>query len=597
MPDRRKCEKKKNTWLRLTAYAGAWQWMIYASLLISALATAAGTVPYIKIFDIVSESVRQASDMRKITTDAWFAVIWSIISTALYFIAITLSHLFAFHIESGIRIKTMEKLFSLSLGFFQNHSSGRIRKIIDDNAAKTHDLMAHHTPDFAGMAVFPIIMAIVFFSYDWKLGLVSLFSLTASIICMIPLFSGKNKDAVKKNMDAQEQMAAAAVEYIRGIPVVKIFQQSVYSFKAFRKAVADYSAFAVSYTVTARKWMVLAAAAGNLTIILLVLAGIHMMAGGLDAEKAVSLVLFYILFTTYCAAYIGRLMQSSRNLFQAAEVIKRLDEIGGQAAQRYGKEETFTGHQVEFRQVSFTYQGAKQPVLDGINLVLKEGCVAALVGRSGSGKSTLAALLPRFYAPDSGQILIGGKDITVYSKKALMKEISFVFQNHHLFKESILANIKKGKPDASEAEVWEACRKAGCSEFIGALPDGLDTVIGSAGVYVSGGEEQRILLARAFLKNAPIVVLDEATAFADPENEQLIRKAFTELSRGRTVLMIAHRLSSVIDSDAIAVLDKGRIVEQGGHRELLDRKGIYAGMWAEYQKSAVWKADTEGKYV
>ena len=498
MPERKKPEKKKNTWVRLTAYAGAWQWMIYASLLMSALAVAAGTVPYVKIFDIVSEAVKHAPDMRTITSGAWLAVTYSVISTALYFIAITLSHLFAFHIESGIRIKTMEKLFSLPLGFFQNHASGRIRKIIDDNAAKTHDLMAHHTPDFAGLAVFPLIMAIVFFSYDWKLGLVSLFSLTASIIFMIPLFSGKNKDAVKKNMDAQEQMAAAAVEYIRGIPVVKIFQQSVYSFKAFRKAVADYSAFAVAYTVAARKWMVLAAAAGNLTVILLVLAGIRMIAGGLDAEKIVSLVLFYILFTTYCASYISRLMQSSRNLFQAAEVVKRLDEINGQAGQRYGEEESFTDHQVEFRQVSFTYPGAERQALDGITLTLKEGSITALVGRSGSGKSTLAALLPRFYDPGAGQILIGGKHITSYRKKALMKEISFVFQNHHLFKESILANIRKGRPEASEEEVWEACRLAGCREFIGALPDGLHTVIGSAGVYVSGGEEQRILLARAF---------------------------------------------------------------------------------------------------
>ncbi|SFB34632.1 energy-coupling factor transport system ATP-binding protein [Acetitomaculum ruminis DSM 5522] len=585
----KKEKNKKNTWMTLTAYGGKWQWMIYLSLILSATSTVLGIIPYINIFEILRQLVSKLPDMEKIVNQAYMVVLFMVLSAFTYFLAITFSHLFAFHIETGIRTSMMKKLLKLPLGFFCNNSSGKLRKIIDDNASLTHDLMAHHTPDISGAAVFPIAMLIILFKFDFRFGLVSIIALLMNIVFMIPMFAGNNKEYVKKNLEAQEEMSSAAVEYVRGIPVVKIFQQTVYSFRAFKESVDNYAKFAMGYTKMARKWMVLIMISTNFVGIFMTITGIVLINKAFEVEKIVPLVLFYVLFTTLCLSYFTRLVQAGKNFATASEVVKKLEFIENAKSQTFGKLSKVEDCSIHMENITFRYDSLSEKVLDNFSIDIPAGTTLALVGESGSGKSSIACLIPRFYDPEEGIVKIGNVNVKDYSREALMNAVSFVFQNHHLFKESILENLKEGKPDATNEEIMEALKKASCEDLIRKLPDGLGTKIGSQGVYLSGGEEQRLLLARAFLKEAPILVLDEATAFTDPENEHLIQEAFRQLRKGKTTLMIAHRLTSIIDADKIAVIKKGKVAEIGSHEELLKKNGIYKKMWDEYKSTAKWK--------
>ena len=432
-------------------------------------------------------------------------------------------------------------------------------------------------------------MLVAFFMYDWRMGLIALATLLASMFSILPMYSGKNKKCVADYLDAQEQMNAAAVEFVRGIPVVKIFQQTIYVFKAFRKSVKNYAEFSLNYAFMARKWMLLSSLLSNGTIYVLLPAAIIWISRGQNVVNIVVNLLFYILFATYSSMQLAKLMLSAESVFQADLVMSKLDEIMSVKPLEYGVQSTRTKYDVKFENISFTYPTAESEAVENISFEIKQGQRVALVGESGGGKSTLAQLLPRFYEPDQGKITIDGVNIKEFSQEALMEQISFIFQNQTLFKISVLDNLLQSKPDATENEILTACAKAQCLDVVQNLPQGLNTVVGGQGVFLSGGEQQRILIAKAFLKDAPIIVLDEATAFTDPENEHLILKAFRELMENKTVLMIAHRLNSIIDCDQILVVERGEIVEQGKHQELIDLDATYAAMWSDYQLASDWR--------
>lgn len=579
----------KETWSILLGYAGRWRWLIWVSIIAAALSTVAGVVPYTYIHRIISDILRPSPNIDSIIRHAWSVVLFYIISILLYFISLSFSHLVAFRIESGIRSSSMQRFMSMPLGFFKNQASGKLRKTIDDNASSTHAMVAHNTPDLAAVAIFPVVMLVIFFSYDWRMGLISLFTIISAVFLIFPMYSGKNRDCVHNYMSAQEQMNAAAVEYVRGIPVVKVFQQTILSFKAFRDAIRNYSSFSLEYTYMARKWMLLSNTMVRAAVFFLIPFAIIMINRGSNPIMIISNLVFYVLFTGYCATQIIKIMTIGQGTMQAAEVVDRIESLFVHEPISYGNQREAKEHTVRYENVSFHYPNTERNVVSNVSFEIPQGKFVALVGESGGGKSTLASLLPRFYDPQEGRITIGGIPVRDFRREALMNQISFVFQNQSLFKESVFENIRKPRPDATEEEVLEACRKAQCLDVVERLPNGLHTVVGGKGVFLSGGEEQRLILARAFLKDAPILVLDEATAFADPENERLIQAAFRRLMADKTTLMIAHRLSSVVDADRIMVMEAGKIVEEGTHEALLEKGSTYARMWADFNTAATWR--------
>ena len=519
----------------------------------------------------------------------WFAVG----SIALYFAALMCTHISAFRTARNIRRAAMAHVLTLPLGFFTSSQSGRLRKLIDDNAGLTEDLLAHKLPDLAATVVTPVAAIIMLFLFDWRMGLLCLLTMALALLSMCLMMGGKNAGFFHRYQREIERMSGEAVEYVRGIPVVKMFQQTVYSFKAFYRAIQDYSDLASQYAMSCRVGQTCFLTAINGAFALLIPAALLLASGGAVRAVLVNLI-FYALFAPACGAMINRIMYMSEAVMEADEAVGRLDEILGQAPMpepETGKKPQ--GAAVAFDHVTFTYPGAERPALADVSFAVQPGQVVALVGPSGGGKTTAASLIPRFWDVDQGRVLVGGADVRELDSGALMEQVAFVFQDTHLFKQSLLENIRAARPAATREQVLAAAHAAQCDDILEKLPDGLDTVVGAKGVYLSGGEAQRIALARAILKDAPIVVLDEATAFADPENEQQIQAAFEALTRNKTVLMIAHRLSTVQNADRILVLLDGKIVEQGRHGELLERGGVYAGMWADYQRSAQWKVGKE----
>ncbi|NMD38218.1 MAG: ABC transporter ATP-binding protein [Christensenellaceae bacterium] len=579
----------KETWNILMDYAGRWSWLIWVSIIAAVFSTLTGIIPYIYIHKIINNILQENPNIDHIIRLAWLVVLFFVISILLYFISLSLSHILAFRIESGIRSSSMKRFMDMPLGFFKEQASGKLRKTIDDNAGLTHNMIAHNTPDLAAVAVFPLIMLIVFFLYDWRMGLTSLLTIFAAVFLIFPMYSGKNQDCVHNYMTAQEQMNASAVEYVRGIPVVKVFQQTIHSFRAFREAIKNYSTFSLEYTYMARKWMLMANIMVRAAVYFLIPLAIVMINRNSNPIEIICNLVFYVLFSGYSANQIIKILSIGQGTMHATEVVNRIEGLFIYEPMTYGKHEETEEHTVSYKNVSFHYPNTKRDVVSKVSFDIPQGKFIALVGESGGGKSTLASLLPRFYDPQEGSISIGEIPVQNFSRKALMNQISFVFQNQSLFKETVLENIRKPKPHASEEEVLEACRKAQCLDVVEKLPEGLHSVVGGKGVFLSGGEEQRLLLARAFLKNAPILVLDEATAFTDPENERLIQAAFRRLMANKTTLMIAHRLSSVIDADCIMVMESGKIVEKGNHEALLEQGGIYAAMWKDFNTSATWR--------
>lgn len=571
--------------------------LLPAAMLLSALSALAGMLPYILIWLIVRELLEhgEITSSGNVVTYAWWAAGMAVASIVLYFAALMSSHLAAFRVESNLRKEAMRQIVRMPLGFFDINTSGRIRKIIDDNAGVTHSFLAHQLPDLAATFLVPLVAAILIFVFDWILGLACIVPVIIAMLVMGFMMNAEGRQFMKSYMTSLEEMNTEAVEYVRGIPVVKVFQQTIYSFKNFHRCIMNYNKMVFGYTRMWEKPMSLYTVIINGFVFFL--APLAILLIGYSGNYASVLLNFFlfVLITPVFSQSIMKSMYLNQALGQASEAIGRLENlVAYEHLTVVEHPQSVKEFSIQFEKVSFSYPGANQKAVDDVSFTIPQGNTVALVGASGGGKTTIARLVPRFWEATEGKVLIGGINVREIAPEELMKYISFVFQNTKLFKTSLLENIKYGNPDATMEEVERAVDMAQCREIINKLPLGLNTKIGTEGTYLSGGEQQRIVLARAILKNAPIIVLDEATAFADPENEHLIQQALKELTKGKTVLMIAHRLSSITDADNILVNDKGKIAEQGTHANLLGKQGIYYRMWNEYQQSVRW---TIGKEV
>ena len=527
------------------------------------------------------------------------ALAFALAGLIVYFAALMCTHLAAFRTVTNMRKAALAHLARVPLGYFGTHSTGELRRVIEGATGLTEGVLAHRFPDFVGALVTPVAFLVVMFVFDWVLGLLCLVPIAVSALCMMWMMAGGGGDEntnmmtfMKNYQDALDRMNKGAVEYVRGIPVVKVFQQTVRSFHTFRDAIAAYVDFANAYVRLCTPPQVAQLVAINATFAVLVPAGILLAQSAGDFPAFLSDFLFYVVFSALTTMMMTKVMYASQALTEAQDAVMRLEGILGaplmhEVAPDRAKEPA--GNSIEFDHVSFTYPTADAPALRDVTLSVPAGATVALVGPSGGGKTTAASLVPRFWDVGEGAVRIGDVDVRDIPQRALMERVAFVFQNERLFKQSIADNIRAARPGATHAEVEAAAHAAQCDDIVAKLPDGLDTVVGAAGVHLSGGERQRVALARAILKDAPIVVLDEATAFADPENEALIQRALAHLTRGKTVLMIAHRLSTVVGADKICVLADGRLVEEGAHDELAAAGGVYARMWEDYRRAATWR--------
>jgi len=586
--------KKQSNLSRLLMLAGGHKKLTFLGCALSGIAAVLGLIPYVCVWLAARDVLAVYPDVTGasgIVRWGWMAVWFAAANILVYFAALMCTHIAAFRTARNMRHTGVAHILELPLGFFKGNQSGRLRKIIDDNAALTEDLLAHKLADLTAAVVTPIAAVILLFSFDWRMGLLCLLTMILAFVCMASMMGGKNAGFFHRYQREIEKMSAEAVEYVRGIPVVKVFQQTVYSFKAFYEAIQSYSDLASQYAMSCRNGQTSFLTCINGGFALLIPAALLLASGGNGWEVLADFI-FYALFAPACGAMINRIMYASESVMEANEAMMKLDQI----LEQKPLEETANpkkpeNETVSFEHVTFQYPGTEHPALKDVSFTAKEGTVTGLVGPSGGGKSTAASLIPRFWDVQNGHVRIGGVDVRDMDSRELMKHVAFVFQDTKLFKVSLLENIRMSRPSATVEEVKAAAHAAQCDDILEKLPAGLDTVVGTKGVYLSGGEAQRIALARAILKDAPIVVLDEATAFADPENEALIQKAFGELTRGKTVLMIAHRLSTVRNADKILVIYKGSVREQGSHEELLAAGGLYAEMWSDYQKAAAWKVE------
>lgn|SRR5690554_5081 len=570
------------------------------SLILSALSALTGMAPFILIWFIIREFLlADHPSQALIHAYAWWAAGLAIASILLYFAALSASHLAAFRVECNMRRNAMGKLVNMPLGYFDTNTNGRMREVIDQNAGITHGFLAHQMPDLASSIVTPLTATVLIFVFDWRLGLACLVPIIFSMVIMGLMMGGKRgRYFMKAYMDSLEAMNTEAVEYVRGIPVVKVFQQTVHSFKNFYNSIIQYRDMVAVHT---KIWMIpmsLYTILINGFAFFLVPTAILLIGRSGDYATVILNMFLYILIVPVFSQSIMRSMHISQAFGQAKEAIDRLEHLTATAPMiEPVRPQKINEHDVRFQNVSFAYPGANINAVNHISFDIQPGKTVALVGASGGGKTTIARLVPRFWDVDDGEVCIGGINVKSIAREELMNHISFVFQNTRLFKTTLLENIKYGRQNATMEEVDRAIELAQCREIIDRLPNGLDTKIGSEGTYLSGGEQQRMALARAFLKNAPILVLDEATAFTDPENEHLIQQALKKLSEGKTVLMIAHRLSSVLDADNILVIKAGKIAEQGKHHELITRQGIYTRMWNEYQQSVIWTIGKEAHHA
>lgn len=596
-------EKQKNGELsRMFGYAGKFHVLTVLGCVLSGISTILSMLPFVCIWLVIRDLIQAfaAGDISLATGSAhyaWMAVVFAAASILIYFIALNCTHLAAFRTATNMRKSAIHHIVTLPLGYFSQNASGRLRNIIDDNAGLTEGFLAHQLPDLTGAAVMLVAVIILIFLFDWRLGICCLIPMGISVIFLKQMMGGDNAQFMGKYMTALETMNKEAVEYIRGIPVVKVFQQTIYSFKNFHAAIEEYEKFASGYALKCRIPLTGFTVTLNGTFVFLIPVAMFILSGvsGQAAYENVVLdFLFYSLFTPVCATMMNRIMFASEQLMAAKSAVSRVDEILQEKPLKEPEHPLIPADaSIVFSDVSFAYPGAKEKALDHISFEVPTGKTVALVGASGSGKSTAASLIPRFYDVQSGSVTIGGVNVRNIEKQELMKRVAFVFQNTCLFKDTLMNNIKAARPDATREEVLRAADEAQCKDIIDRLPDGLDTLVGTGGTYLSGGENQRIALARAILKDAPIIVLDEATAFADAENEHQIQLAFERLTQNKTVMMIAHRLSTIQDADLILVFKEGQIAERGTHEELVALNGIYSSMWKDYQTSIAWKVGKE----
>lgn len=587
--------KKQSNLNRLLGYAGERKILTYLSWIFSAASAFIALLPFWYIWRILKDVIEVAPDFGKatsITHYGWMAVLFAVLAVLIYVGALMCSHLAAFRIATNLRIELTDHIATLPLGKIEQFGSGKLRRIIIETSGAAEAYLAHQLPDQARAIASVVGLLALLFIFDWKLGLLSLAPVFLGFLCMQGM-TGKNmQKKMTEYQNALSDMSNEAVEYVRGIPVVKTFGQTVFSFKKFKCTIDNYEKWTIAYTKQMRVPMTAYTLAINSVFAFLILGGFWFSKG--EVTNALLLdVLFYIIITPVISLTMTKMMYMSENKMLVEDALKRVDSVLNELSlSEAGQPKHPKDYSVELKNVTFSYDESKK-ALSNISLKIGSGQTVAFVGPSGGGKSTLASITARFFDPQSGSVLIGGVDVRDIGKEELMNTVSFVFQNSKLIKASILDNVKLGNPYATEAEVMSALRAAQCMDIIEKFPQGVNTVIGSKGVYLSGGEAQRIAIARAMLKNSPIIILDEATAFADPDNETKVQAAFNELAKGRTVIMIAHRLSTVTNADKIFVLCDGEIAESGTFNELTNSNGLFDEMWNDYKQSVQWKVSKE----
>ena len=580
---------------RLLSYAGKRKYFSYASWVLAALSGLVALVPFYFIFNIIKQVIETAPDFgsaKNLIFNGWMAVLFAVAAYLMYIAALMCSHMAAFRVATNMRKEVLKHIVELPLGYVEEFGSGRLRKIVNDSTAASETYLAHQLPDKAVAVATPIGLIALLFIFDWKLGILSLIPVVLAFLIMASMTGKKMAQKMKEYQNSLDAMSNEAVEYVRGIPVVKTFGQTVFSFKRFKATIDNYEKWVISYTKDLRIPMMLYTAAINSVFVFLIAAALIFTKNGVTNEFLLNLI-FYIIINPVISLTLTKMMYQSENAMIVADALQRVDTI----LDAEQLPETVNGKKpsdssVEFRNVSYSYDGIKNAV-ENISLNIPAGSTVAFVGPSGSGKSTLANLISRFFDVSEGQILVGGVDVRNIKKEILMDNVSFVFQNSHLIKGTILDNVRMARPQASKEEVMNALEKSQCMDIVKKLPNGVDTVVGTNGVYLSGGEQQRIAIARIMLKDSPIVILDEATAFADPDNEVMVQKAFSELAKNRTVIMIAHRLSTVAGADRIYVLKDGKIEEYGKYNELINNGGMFSKMWNDYRHSVDWKVSKE----
>ena len=587
--------KKQSNLSRLLTIAGSYRYLTYASWILSAISALIALAPYYFIWQVMREVLEVAPDFSRaqnLTYNGWMAVMFAVIAVLVYIAGLMCSHLGAFRIATNLRLQSMNHIVKLPLGFAEHFGSGKLRKIVNESSAATETYLAHQLPDRANALATPCGLLVLLFVFDWRLGLLSLAPVLLGFLIMMAMTGKEMQQKMKEYQNALDDMSNEAVEYVRGIPVVKTFGQTIFSFKKFKDSIDRYKVWVIAYTKQLRTPMMFYTAAINGVFVFLIAGALLFTQDQVTTEFLLNLV-FYIIITPIISVTLTRIMFQSENAMIVDDALQRIDSVLNLEPL---KETAHPKHpkdgSVELEQVHFSYDGEKE-VLNGISISIPAGQTVAFVGPSGGGKTTLANLISRFFDPQSGTVRVGGVDVRDIPKEELMNTVSFVFQNSRLIKASIFENVRLGKPEATREEVMAALKNAQCDDILEKLPDGMDTVIGTKGVYLSGGEQQRIAIARVMLKNTPIIILDEATAFADPDNETRVQAAFSKLSQGKTVIMIAHRLSTVAGADQIYVVKDGQIAESGSSRELMERGGLFARMWKNYQTSVQWKVQKE----
>ncbi len=593
--------KKKSAFSKLMELAGNHKYFSYISFVLAVISAWIALIPFYDVWRIIKEIIEVRPDFNKavhITSYGWQAVGFALLSMVFYIAALMCSHKAAFRVQANMRVYMMGHIMKRPLGYVESKGTGKIRKIVTDSSAATETYLAHNLPDKAVSYATPIGLLAMMAVFDWRLGLISLIPAVLAFVIMGTMMMGtKMAEDMKQYQNSLETMSSEAVEYVRGVPVLKTFGQTVFSFKRFKAAIDDYEKWTIDYTKAMMLPMIGFTVFSNAIFAALIIA-VYALCGNAITDTFLLNLIFYILITATLTTTLMKVAYAGESQMIVEDALKRMDEILDVKELPDGTSDNkIKDVSVSLKNVKFSYDDAKTNAIDGISLDIKAGEHIAFVGPSGGGKTTLASLIARFWDVSNGSISIGGVDIKNIENKKLMDTVSYVFQDSRLLKTSILENVRMGRPDASDSEVIEALKKAQCSDIIDKLPEGVNTVIGSKGTYVSGGEMQRLSIARAFLKNAPILILDEATAFADPDNEKKVQLAFESLSKDKTVIMIAHRLSTVTNADCIYVLKDGKIAESGTHEALVDAGGVYTHMWNEYNKSVNWQVGKAGKAI
>lgn len=605
--------KKQSNLSRLMGYAGGHRILTYLSWVLSVMSALLALVPFWYIWRIIHDILEASPDFVEagnVTGYGWSAVLFAVISIVVYIAALMCSHMSAFRVAANIRKELMRHITALPLGVTEKYGSGKLRRIVNSSSAATETYLAHRLPDKAGAVATPIGLLFLLLAFDWRLGLLSLVPVVLGFLIMMKMTGKDMEKRMEQYQNALADMSNEAVEYVRGVPVVKTFGQTIFSFKRFKDAIDNYETWVIAYTKGLRLPMMFYTTAINGVFAFLIAGGILFTRGGVTNELLLNLI-FYIVITPVIGTTLTKIMFMSEDAMIVGDAINRIDEVLSEKSLSESSVNNIPKNNgITLDHVSYAYDKrsdsanpiSKKNALNDVSLSIKPGQTVALVGASGGGKTTLANIVTRFFDPQKGRILIGNIDIRDIPKETLMNKVSFVFQNSRLIKASILENVRMAKPNATREEIAHALEAAQCLDIIEKLPNGIDTVVGTKGVYLSGGEQQRIAIARAILKNAPILILDEATAFADPDNEVRVQQALSALSKGesadsprKTVIMIAHRLSSITDTDCIYVLQDGEIVESGTHSGLIERNGIFTKMWKNYSEAAEWKILNESK--